>query len=134
MALPNGTAIILSIQTDDSPSTFTAVGCQGDASFSESQDTIDVSCKDSRATALEPGRYSSSVDLEFVYDPDDAAYAVIKTSVRTGTKVVLLRTEDGTAFEQASAIVTKLDTDAPDQDAAKVKISASIDGEWSTAA
>lgn len=131
--IPNGTAIILSIETA-TPGTFVAVGCQGDASFSESQDTIDVSCKDSRATRREAGRYDASVDLEFIYDPDDAAYALIKASVRDGTKVKLLRTEDGTAFEEASFIITKFDTDAPDQDAAKVKISADIDGEWAAAA
>jgi hypothetical protein len=108
----------------------TLVGSQRDASFEEANESIDASSKDSRAKRVEYGRYSASFSLESVYVPTDAAYILLLAAVRDGTKVTVRRQEEGSALEEAEAVLTGMSIAAPDQDIATVSISGEIDGEW----
>lgn len=128
--LPNGAAVILALEDPAMPGTFITLGCQRDGSWDENQATIDVSCKDSRNMRVRPGRYSGSISVELVYDPADPAYVIARDSVRTGTLVRFLRTEDGVATEETDAVITAMSYTAPDQDTATVSLSADIDDQW----
>lgn len=107
------------------------VGSQRDATFDETTAEIDVSSKDSRSMRVLPGRYGSTVSLEALYVPTDAAYLVLKNAMRDGDFVTIRRQEEDADLEEADAIVTSLSEAAPDQDGCTVSISLRIDGDWS---
>jgi TP901-1 family phage major tail protein len=130
VALPNGSAILFSVEDPEDPGTFITIGCQRDGSWDENQSTIDVSCKDSRAMEIEAGRYSGSLSVDIVYDPEDPAYLICRDAVRNGDKTKFTRVENGTAIEEVDAVITSLSHAAPDQDAAIVSLSADTDGIW----
>ncbi len=119
----NGTDVLVLIEGE-------VVGSQTGVTFDEKTDVIDVSSKESRARRIEAGRYSATVKLDSLYVPDDTAYQSLKTAVRNGTKVTVLRQEDGAALEHAEAVVTSVSEAAPDQDKATVAVGLEIDGEW----
>lgn len=119
----NGTAILVLIEGD-------LMGSQRDATFEETTESIDVSSKDSRAKRVLPGRYGSTVSLEQLYVPSDAAYQHLQAAMRAGSAVTIRRQESGVALEEAEAIVTSLSDKGPDQDAATVSAELEIDGEW----
>jgi len=106
------------------------VGSQRDVTFDETTESIDMSSKDNRARAVDPGRYSATVSLDALYVPDDTAYLRLKSAMRDGTKVQLMRQEEGVILESAMAVITSLSEAAPDQDACTVSSSFDIDGEW----
>lgn len=119
----NGADVLVLIEGD-------LVGSQRDVTFDEANESIDMSSKDSRARRVEYGRYSSTVSLDALYVPTDAAYIALKAANRGGTKVQVMRQQEGVILESAMAVITALSEAAPDQDAVTVSISFDIDGEW----
>lgn len=119
----NGSDVLLLVEG-------TVVGYQRDVTFEEATEAIDVSSKESRARRVTAGRYSASVSLDALYVPDDVAYQSLKSAMRTGALVTVLRQEDGVALEHAEALVTALSEKAPDQDAATLSVELVIDCEW----
>ncbi len=127
----NGTDILLLANTGTTLiPVYELVGCQRDVTFEETTEEIDVSCKTSRAKRVLAGRYSSTISLDSLYIPSNAAYQALKDAMRNGMLIQVLRQESGVAFEEATALVTSLSEAGPDQDAATVSISMTIDGEW----
>ncbi len=118
----NGSNILIYVYING---TKTAVGSQRDASIEETTEEIDVSSKDLRAKRVLPGRYGSTLTLDSLYVPSDSAFSTLKSAMRNGTPVVI---SNGT--EYANAIITSLSESFPDQDAATVSVSLTIDGEW----
>ena len=49
------------------------------------------------------------------------------------TRPVVVRQEEGVDVEQATALVTSISMDAPDNDVSTCSISLTIDGEWTPA-
>ena len=130
MAL-NGTDILVLVNTGTTLiPVYEVVGCQRDVTFEETTDEIDVSCKNSRAKRVLAGRYSSSISLDALYIPTDAAYQALKDAMRGGTLIKVVRQESGVAFEEATALVTSLSEAGPDQNEATASIAMTIDGEW----
>jgi TP901-1 family phage major tail protein len=128
----NGTDILLMVNTG-SPSVpvYEVVGSQRDATFGETNETIDVSSKDTgRGKRVLAGRYTSEITMDALYVPSDAAYQALKNALRDGTLIKVVRQESGASMEQADAVVTDLSQAAPDQDAATVSIGLAIDGLW----
>ncbi len=119
----NGADVLVLIEGD-------LVGSQRDVSFDESNEVIDMSSKNSRARAVDYGRYSSTVSLDSLYVPTDTAYIALKAAERAGNKVQLMRQQEGTILESAMAVIASMSEAAPDQDAVTVSISFEIDGEW----
>ncbi len=107
-----------------------AVGSQRGVTFDEATEEIDLSSKDSRAKRVIAGRYSSTVKLDALYVPDDASYQALKSAMRSGTLIQINRQEDDAILESANAIVTAMSEEGPDQDAATISVSLTIDGEW----
>jgi len=120
----NGTDILILINGE-------VVGSQRDASFEETNEEIDVSSKTGgRHSHTEYGRYSATGSFDALYVPSDTAYLAIKAAVRAGTKVTVRRQEEGAALEECEAVLTSLRGEAPDQDAATISVSYTLDGEW----
>jgi len=127
----NGTDILVLVNTGTTLiPVYEVVGCQRDVTFEETTDEIDVSCKNSRAKRVLAGRYSSSISLDALYIPTDAAYQALKDAMRSGTLIKVVRQELGVAFEEATALVTSLSEAGPDQNEATAAIAMTIDGEW----
>jgi hypothetical protein len=121
--------ILANTGTDQSP-VYEAVGSQRDASVDETTEIIDYSNKEGRARRVGPGRYSSTVSLDGLYVPNDAAYAVLKAAMRAGTTVLIAREESDVVIETATAVVASLSETFPDQAEATVSASFEIDDEW----
>lgn len=127
----NGSAVMVFVNTGTvAVPVWTKLGCQRDATIDEKSDTIDVSCKDSRAQQVLAGRYSSSVSLDTLYIPDDAAYLALQAANRAGTLVGLQRQEQGVAIANALAKVDSLSESFPDQGEAVVSCSFTVDNFW----
>lgn len=134
MAL-NGTDILLLVNTGTVlVPVYEVVGSQRDATFEETDAGIDVSSKDSRATRVLPGRYGATISLDALYVPTDAAYLALKTAIRDGEMIKVLRQESGASLEEATARLDSVGEAAPDQDGATLSVAFTIDGEWAEVA
>jgi TP901-1 family phage major tail protein len=122
MAL-NGSDILIAIDGD-------IVGSQRDVTFDETSEEIDVSSKDQREMRVLYGRYGSTLSLDSLYVPDDAAYLMLQSAIRNATFVEVVVVEEGVVTESADAIVTTLSRNAPDQGEATCSIGLRIDGAW----
>lgn len=131
----NGADILLLVNTGTPlvPS-YEVVGSQRDVTFDEATEEIDVSSKDSRAKRVLPGRYSSSLSLDALYVPTDAAYQALRDAMRDGELILVARQEDGVTTETADALITALSEAFPDQGEATISISLTIDGFWTEVA
>lgn len=129
----NGTDILLLVNTGtiNSP-VYTAVGSQRDMTRDETTEEIDMSSKDSRAKRVIGGRYESALTLDALYVPSNAAYQALKTAMRAGDLILVRISESAVQTEEASALITSMSEEAPDQDAAVIAIELTIDGEWET--
>lgn len=127
----NGTDLLLLANTGTpTVPTYEVVGCQRDATLEETTDTIDVSCKNSRAQRVLPGRYSGTISLDALYVPTNAAYLALVDANRNGELILVARQEDGVVTETVNAKVDTISETFPDQDAATISVSLTIDGFW----
>jgi len=127
----NGTDLLILCNTGIPPTImYEAVGSQRDATIEETSDTIDVSSKDSRAQRVLAGRYSSSVSLDALYVPTDAAYQALKAANRNGDLILIARQELGVVTEIVTAKVDSMSEAFPDQGEATISISMTVDGWW----
>lgn len=125
------TLVLVDIGTS-TPSWVVAAG-QRDASFSENNNLIDVSSKDSgRTEEVLMGRLSQNVTLDMLYIYNDQGYNALKDASRNGTAVTIRRRYQGADLEEATAYVETRDESFPDQDASLVSLSFRVSGEWST--
>lgn len=119
----NGTDVLLRVDG-------VIVGSQRGVTFAENSAEIDTSSKESRAMRVLPGRYDATVSLEALYVPTDTAYLALQTANRNGDFVTIIRQEEGATLESASAIVTGMEGDFPDQEAGTIAVELRVDGEW----
>lgn len=130
MAL-NGSDVLLLVNTGTpTVPVYEAVGSQRDVTFEESTEEIDVSSKDGRAKRVLPGRYSSSISMDALYVPSDAAFQALQDAMRDGEMILVAREEEGVTLETANAVITNMSSAMPDQGASTISISLTIDGEW----
>lgn len=121
--------VLVNTGTPEAPS-YEAVGCQRDATIEEASDTIDVSCKDSRAQRVLPGRYSSTLSLDALYIQDAAGYLALRSANRDGELILVAREIQDVVTEVADAKIDSISETFPDQGEAAISISMTIDGFW----
>lgn len=112
---------------------YTAVGSQSDATFDEKTNAIEVSAKNQRQAQYLPGKYTASITMSHLYVPSDAAFAALKSAMRSGTKIVVARQELGSETEHASAVITELSGSFKDQTEGVVSVTITVDGPWMAA-
>ena len=126
----NGADVLLKVNTGTAGSpVWTAVGGQRDASIEETTEEIDTSSKDGREKTVIAGRYASNITLDSLYIPSDTAYSELQNAMRNGD-LIQIQSVSGSVVSSAYAIVTSLSESFPDQDAATVSISLTVDGNW----
>jgi len=127
----NGTDMLLLVNTGPAGTpVYEVVGSQRDVTFDEATEEIDVSSKDSRAFRGLPGRYKSTLTLDALYVPSDAAYLALRDAMRDGNLILVARQDDGVTTETADAIITTLSESFPDQGEGVISVSLTVDGFW----
>jgi flagellin-like hook-associated protein FlgL len=120
----NGNSVTILIGLD-------SVAGQTDVSFTETRDVFDTSVKGDDKRTLAAGRYSSSLTLDNLFVDGDSAYSALQTAVRGGTTVTVVRADSGgSTIESATAYVTSLSENFPDQDNSTVTVNLEITGAW----
>ncbi|OGC95313.1 MAG: hypothetical protein A2W25_05195 [candidate division Zixibacteria bacterium RBG_16_53_22] len=127
----NGTDLLILVNTGtpEVPA-YSVVGSQRDAKLDEATATVDVSSKDSRAQRVLPGRYSSTLTLDALYVPDDAAYQALQNANRDGELILVAREENEIVIETALAKIDTMSSSYPDQGESTISITFTIDGFW----
>jgi TP901-1 family phage major tail protein len=127
----NGSDLLILVNTGTpSVPTYSVVGCQRDASIERTAAEIDVSCKDGADYRGLPGRRKSTLTLDKLYVPTDDDYQALEAAYQNGELILIARQESGVVTATADAFVTSLSESFPDQDAAIVAISMTVDGGW----
>lgn len=129
----NGTNFLLLANTgSDAAPTYEVVGSQRDATLEETSAVIDYSSKNSRAARKGPGRYASTISMDALYVPTDAAYRALRDANRNpeGEIILVAKEYDGLVTETAPAVVTSISEAEPDQAEATISISLEVDGFW----
>ncbi|TFV83160.1 phage tail tube protein [Blastococcus sp. CT_GayMR16] len=132
----NGTDFLVKVNTGTpTVPVWTTVAAQRDASLSESSDTIDFSSKDGREWEGRAGRYESEVSLDgLIPVAAEAGFDALKLANRNGTLVMLQTSRAGVAHEEATAIVTQMDQEYPDQGESTFSGTFKVTGGWTAAA
>ena len=115
-----GMSVLLMVET--APNVYTAVGEQKGMSLESSRNLIEVSSKNNDHATFVYGRKSDTVSLEALYVPSDAGFAALKDAMETKKPIIIRRSEDGVAIEEATALVGSFSIDFPDEDAASCSI------------
>ena len=121
--------VLVNTGTEQTP-VWTVVGSQRNATVDEATEVIDISSKEKRARRILPGRYSSTLNLDGLYVPDDTAYGLLQSAMRNGTYIQVMIQKENEQVESASGVVTSLSREYPDQGESTVTITIEIDGEW----
>ena len=121
--------VLVNTGTEQAP-VWTVVGSQRNATVDEATETIDISSKEQRARRIIPGRYSSTLNLDGLYVPDDTAYGLLQSAMRNGTLIQVMIQRENEQIESASGVVTSLNREYPDQGESTVSATIEIDGEW----
>lgn len=122
----NGTDVLLYV--DNGLGTQVVVGSQRGLDVKEATAFVDMSSKASRLRRGVPGRYSADATLTHCYIPSSSGYGALKRAMRNGAFITVRRMEGGSALEDASAVVTSLGGNFPDQGAAIISVGLAIDG------
>ncbi len=128
----DGSLILVLVET--TTGTFTPVAEQTGLSWESTRNLIEATSKDSDHTKWVYGKKDDTVSLEAAYVPTDTALKAIQTAKKAGATIILRRSEDGTAVEEAEALVSSISGDAPDGDKATVSISFQLNEEWQVVA
>lgn len=126
----NGADLLILVNTGTAEvPVYEAAGCERDATIEETSDTIDNSCKDSRAMRVDYGRYSSTISLDALYVLNDG-YLALKQANRDGELILVAREEQDIVTETALAKIDSISETFPDQAESTISISMTIDGWW----
>lgn len=126
----NGSDVLIYVKID---TTYTVVGSQRNATVNKNTATYDVSSKDTDDELVEPGRRSSTLDMDAVYVPSDAAYLELDAAYKASSPVYLEIQENGIVTETATAYIESFTKNFPDQDASTFSMTFHITGGWDEA-
>ncbi len=130
MAMSGGD-ILLYVNTgsEESPS-YTVVGSQRNMSRERTRNIIDVSSKDTEDEESLPGRKSSSITLDALYVPDNAAYLAIDAAYEAGDFILAQIYVEGVATHQANCLVESMSEEYPDDAEATISVELRVSGGW----
>lgn len=115
---------------DDVTPNWTPVAEQTNLSTESTRNLIEASSKDSDHTKWIYGKQDDTVSLEALYVPNDAAFKALEDAQKNKEPVVLRRTENGTDIEEATALVSTISKEWPDNDASTVSVEFQLDEPW----
>lgn len=115
MAKVKGVDILLMVNTGtDAMPVWTAVGGQRGATLSESNETIDVTTKDSGGYAeYEYGYTTWTISADGVYIESEDGYQALVQAMRQKQKIKVRWREGGTDVYEGLALITSRELEAP---------------------
>jgi predicted secreted protein len=122
MAL-NGNAVIIYIGAN-------AIGGQTNVTINRNLDVIDKSAKGDNDAIFLPGRRNSTLDLDALFVANDTAMEALQTAVAAGSSVTVKYYQSSVLAASASAYITSMSMNFPDQDNSTIAVSLQIDGAW----
>ncbi|RKH76976.1 hypothetical protein D7X99_33070 [Corallococcus sp. AB032C] len=127
----DGAAVLVLVNLgDDVTPNWTPVAEQTNLSTESTRNLIEASSKDSDHTKWIYGKQDDTVSLEALYVPNDAAFKALEDAMKNKESVVLRRTENGTDIEEATALVSTISKEWPDNDASTVSVEFQLDEPW----
>lgn len=127
----DGAAVLVLVNLgDDVTPKWTPVAEQTNLSTESTRNLIEASSKDSDHTKWIYGKQDDTVSLEALYVPNDAAFKALEDAMKNKESVVLRRTENGTDIEEATALVSTISKEWPDNDASTVSVEFQLDEPW----
>ena len=129
----NGFDVIAQVQQPPGSGSYISVAAQRGVSFAETTNPIDISSKERREGVSLPGRYGSTISFEHLYVPNASGYNAMKTAMRNGEYIRLMRRELGSNAEYADCVINNMSGSFPDQDAAVITADFTVSGAWTTA-
>jgi TP901-1 family phage major tail protein len=127
----DGAAVLVLVNLgDDVTPNWTPVAEQTNLSTESTRNLIEASSKDSDHTKWIYGKQDDTVSLEALYVPNDAAFKALEDAMKNKEPVVLRRTENGTDIEEATALVSTISKEWPDNDASTVSVEFQLDEPW----
>ena len=129
--LINGADILLYANTGtDSTPVWTVVAGQRNVAVSEVVAAVDGSSKDQPEARVAGGRYSSTISLDGLYVPTNAAYVSLKAAFRNRTLIKARINEVGVDTEEGKFLVNSFDRNYPDQEESTFSIEMTLDGAY----
>jgi len=119
--------VLLDLGTAETPD-YQIIGCQRDSTFEEASDSIDESCKASRSMRVDPGRFSASISLDYLFVRGRADQVALKNANRNGQKIILARSESGVITQRAIAKIDSISEVFTDQGESVVSLACTLDG------
>lgn len=114
-----GMSVLLMVNTgSEATPSYVAVGEQKGMSLESSRNLIEVSSKNNDHATFVYGRKSDTISLEALYVPSDAGFAALQDAMEQKKTIMIRRSEDGVAIEEAEALVGTFSIEFPDEDAA----------------
>jgi len=127
----DGASVLLMVNMgDDETPNWTAVAEQTGLSTENSRNLIEASSKDSDHTKWIYGKQDGTVTLESLYVPNDAAFKAIEEAMNNREVVILRRTENGEDIEEATALVSTISKEWPDNDTSTCSAEFQLDEPW----
>lgn len=127
----DGAAVLVLVNLgDDVTPNWMPVAEQTNLSTESTRNLIEASSKDSDHTKWIYGKQDDTVSLEALYVPNDAAFKALEDAMKNKETVVLRRTENGTDIEEATALVSTISKEWPDNDASTVSVEFQLDEPW----
>lgn len=111
---------------------WTVVAGQRDVTIGEDTAVVDGSSKDQRQARVQAGRYSSTISLDGLYVPTDAAWLALKSNKRAGTLIKVRIKEVGVDKEEGNFLITSMERNHPDQEESTVSMDMQLDGSYTT--
>ncbi|MED3691305.1 phage tail tube protein [Peribacillus butanolivorans] len=107
--------ILLFINTGtDAVPVYSPVGGQRNANLAEEVGEIDLTTEDSNgASEFGHGLYSATIECDGLYIPTSTGYQGLKGAFRGRKSIKVQIQEDGENTEEATCLITNMETDAP---------------------
>jgi TP901-1 family phage major tail protein len=115
---------------DDVNPNWVAVAEQTSLSTETSRNLIEATSKDSDHTKWIYGKQDDTVSLESLYVPDDTAFKAIEDALKNKETIILRRSENGEDVEEATAFVSQISKEWPDNDTSTCSVDFQLDEPW----
>jgi len=130
MAFVKGSDVLLYV--NNTGSIYTVVGGQRDFGLTKTADLIETTNKSVESKTYDYGKLDSTLTLDSVFVEGDVGFAALDAAQAAKTSILVRHYVNGAAIKQASAIVTSINLQAPDNDNYTGSIDLQITGGWSS--
>lgn len=126
MAIDGAAVLVLA----DVGGVYTPVAEQQGLSRESSRNMIETSHKQADHTQWIYGKKDDTLTLDALYVPGDAAMQTLRAAMGNKTVIVIRRSENGTEIEQATALISTISDEWPDNDASTVSVEFQLSSSW----